>query len=327
MASSLLIPTLTVEAMYALRKASYEVPDRVTKMLARLVIAVPVAPPRGSAAPSAGGWNTVGGRRSNGGYRGGRDGGNRRWGGGGYDSGWRASSDASDPAMQRKVRITDNATRDKATSILNKISKASYDGMKVQLAAILEEFPDDVPLITNIAETMFSLASRSSVLAPIYARLIQELDNQLLMNITIKTYQAYLETFKVPFKHIDPNTEYDAFCAQNKQKSERRGFATFIVELHRVRVLQTGDVQKVSDGLVEMLQADARASASNQEQVQEYVECLFGIAGSLPPTSPVKKRILGHCKDILTIPKPDLPGLSMRSRFRLQDIVEGRGAK
>lgn len=229
--------------------------------------------------------------------------------------------------MQRKVRITDNATRDKATSILNKISGASYDRLKLELAAILEEFPDDVPLISNIAETMFSLGSRSAVLAPIYGRLINELDNQLLMNITIKTYQAYLETFKVPFRNIDPNTEYDAFCAQNKQKSERRGFATFIVELHRLRILKADDVQKVADGLLEMLRADARASNTNQDQVQEYVECMFAMAGNLPPTSGVKKSILAACKDILALPRPDLPGLSMRSRFRLQDIVEGRGAK
>lgn len=332
---------LTVDAMYALRKASYDIPDRVVRMLARVMVTTPPPPiprPAQGAGGAGSGWSTVGGGggggyhgRQRGGHGGGHGhghgrGGGKHWGswsGDRRNDGWRDSAHPSAP-VPRRVRVTDNATRDQAKGILNKISNQTYDKLKDDLAAILEEFPDDVPLVSCVAETMFHLGSMSPIFAPLYARMVADLDNQLLMNITIKTYQQYLEKFKTPFKQVNPEEDYDGFCKQNVVKAQRRGFARFIVELYKIRTLKEEDVLRVTDGLLEMLRADA-AMVGTQDQVQEYVECLFSICCSLTANTPVKKAVLSECRVILALPKPSLPGLSMRSRFRMQDIVEGKG--
>jgi hypothetical protein len=60
-----------------------------------------------------------------------------------------------------------------------------------------------------------------------------------------------------------------------------------------------------------------------EENVTQYVDFLFESSKVLPPTSIVLKQLIQRAiQEILDIPRPDLPSLSMRSRFRLEDVLK-----
>lgn len=343
--STLTTRLLTVEGIYALRRSTYEVPDRLVRMLDRLVTSAPVrAAPAHAASGGAGGWTTVGSGSSSGrgrggggfhGFRGGRGGGR----GGGYQG--RGNWDpAPEPMVRKRVKLSDNATLDKAMGILNKISAGNYDKLKGDLAGILEEFPDDVILMSGMSQRLFEMASLSPLLTPIYARLVLDLDNQLVMTTLTSKYAQFMNSFEKPIESININNkhediedaveraaavqkDYDLWCAQNKVKRERRGFAQWIGELYKIKVLNAEDVAKVVQGLGRMMRADAD-KAHMADNNHEYAECLHSLAKALKGT-PAAASIVIECRQAAAVPKADTPGLSMRTRFKLQDITEGRG--
>jgi hypothetical protein len=60
-----------------------------------------------------------------------------------------------------------------------------------------------------------------------------------------------------------------------------------------------------------------------EENVTQYVDFLFESSKVLPKTSSVLKQLIQKAvENILGVPRPELPSLSMRSRFRLEDVLK-----
>jgi hypothetical protein len=110
-----------------------------------------------------------------------------------------------------------------------------------------------------------------------------------------------------------------------KQKDKRRGYAKFLTQLF-VRSLITEDVMASSlkDVVTEMSTA-ARQPKSDQteENTTQYVDFLFESAKVLPPSAKIlKETIKSALSELLAVPRPELPSLCMRSRFRMEDTLK-----
>lgn len=293
---------LTPEIVFSLRKPSYDVPDRLKQMLLRLNVTAIVKKPHGHGKPR-GDWNN-----------------------------WRATA-------LPKIPVKESTPIEAVMVILNKLSQANFEIQKKELAALLEKNPDDVLLSHKMAEAIYLQAIMGAIYANLFAKLVKELDNQLLLNLIGQKYREFSESFSKPIPNIDLNNQhleiedatmreaakqadYDAFCALNKEKKKRRGFAHWIAELSMAGILTQRDVRLVVANLFKMLNDDIHNS-SLQEQVHEYVECIYTVCKTVKGTK-LQQEILENCKSIYAIPRTETPGLTMRTRFKIQDILEGK---
>jgi hypothetical protein len=110
-----------------------------------------------------------------------------------------------------------------------------------------------------------------------------------------------------------------------KQKDKRRGYAKFLTQLF-VRNLVPEDVivTSIKDVIIEM---DTTAKQVKNEQTEEnttqYVDFLFESSKVLPASATeLKKTIKIALVEFLAIPRPEVPNLCMRSRFRLEDTLK-----
>jgi hypothetical protein len=110
-----------------------------------------------------------------------------------------------------------------------------------------------------------------------------------------------------------------------KQKQTRRGYAKFLTQLFVRNLINedimTGSLKDVIQELI--LIAKQPKSEQTEENVTQYVDFLFESSKVLPATSTVLKQLIQKAiQEILEIPRPELSSLSMRSRFRLEDVLK-----
>jgi hypothetical protein len=73
-----------------------------------------------------------------------------------------------------------------------------------------------------------------------------------------------------------------------------------------------GFVKTVLDDLAETVRTPK--TPATEEHVDALVRFLFAVAAKVPIQAPLK--------DILAIPRPEVPSLGMKSRFRLEDTAK-----
>jgi len=214
-------------------------------------------------------------------------------------------------------------------SILNKISASSMQKLSVEGLDILRKRDQEFRLrVTSlifdkaITEHMFAgvLADFAVILNKEFPEISEDFTMQAKMftklydiNVTL-TYPQLME----------PDYE-DKVVRWMKQKDKRRGYAKFLTQLF-VRDLISEDVitGSIQDVILEM-SATARQPKSEQteENTTQYVDFLFESSKVLPSTAKgLKLAISTALVDLLKVPRPELPSLCMRSRFRMEDTLK-----
>ena len=118
---------------------------------------------------------------------------------------------------------------------------------------------------------------------------------------------------------VPPSTEPgydDAIIAWTKQKETKRGFAVYVSELYSRGLVSeetmTGFLKTVFDDLRDSLRA--AKTPANEEHVDALVRFLFAVA--------TKVAVKSSIQQLLAIPKAEVPSLSMKSRFKLEDAAK-----
>jgi len=142
---------------------------------------------------------------------------------------------------------------------LNKISNKNYD---VQRDAIIEYInaitrqgdessdedektynPND---INSISTAIFEIASTNKFYSELYATLYKELIGKFAVfrdnvDLIIENYKN--DIHKIKF--VDPNTEYDKFCDNNKLNDKRKALSMFIINLMKKGVLEKSTISEI----------------------------------------------------------------------------------
>jgi hypothetical protein len=244
------------------------------------------------------------------------------------------------PAPLKATKVVDKTEYTALVGIINKMAPSNKDTVKEKIvAAMVKCGPHDAALIDTLSKAIFTTACRSPVLAPLLAALVADLKNNLLREHMRMSYLTFIDEFKKPFVAINLNNEhleiedaekrkaavsadYDEFCKQNKEKTRRRGFALWIVELALVGILQAPDVYRVVRQLVFLLEADI-TKKDHEEQVGEYIKCIAAIFKRVGDKAPqLKAKVKEVLTGILDQPPEKNPGLVSRTRFALMDCVD-----
>ena len=122
------------------------------------------------------------------------------------------------------------------------------------------------------------------------------------------------ETVVVP-SCTDPGFD-EAIIAWTKQKETKRGFAVYVSELYSRGLVPEETMMGFLKTVLDELGASMRAAktAPNEEHVDALVRFLFAVATKVPIRIPLQA--------LLAIPRAELPSLTMKSRFKLEDAAK-----
>jgi hypothetical protein len=233
------------------------------------------------------------------------------------ESNWRESALVD---VVRKVREKDDADYDEVSAMLNKLSKQTYAKLIAEILAKLEKRDDLFRLrVTTllfdrgIRQTFFAtlMADAFRDIAAAHPDALQDLETQAGM------FDALYDTGNVTIVPSSDDAGFDAaILAWTKQKELKRGFAVYVGELYTRGLIpedrMAGFVKTVLDDLAETIRTPK--TPATEEHVDALVRFLFAVAAKVPIQAPLK--------DILAIPRPEVPSLTMKSRFKLEDTAK-----
>ena len=216
-------------------------------------------------------------------------------------------------------------------SLINKINDTNRDAKTSEICDkiddLVSESSDDLAENMNkIFNTIYDIIMSNAAMPETYALLLSTIYTKYT-DYVHEALVSRIEAYKASFKDIvevDPNQDYDAFCAFTTQNIARKKasavFAT-VSKLNTIPVLDATNIQSI----MRIMIADVSSSISSKEkqkEVEEATESLityFTILGEL--AAPIKAEYMPLFKEITQYKTGEKPGLNARTKFKYMDIV------
>lgn len=230
---------------------------------------------------------------------------------------WRESALAE---VVRKVREKDDPDYDEINASINKMAKSSYAKLITDIIDRLKKRDEMFRL--RVTTLLFDRGIRqnfyASILADAYGEIAKHLPDALQdLQTQIAMFDTLYDTANVTLVPSSTDTGYDdAVIAWTKQKETKRGYAVFVAELYARSLIpeetMVGFLKTVMNDLKESIHMPKNPAL--EEHVDALVRFLFAVATKLP--------IANELKTILAIPRTEVPSLTMKNRFKLEDTVK-----
>jgi hypothetical protein len=214
-------------------------------------------------------------------------------------------------------------------AILNKLAPANMEKLSTETIAILGKRDEQFRLRVStlmfnkaITEPLFSsvIADFAKILVEKAPEIVEDLHTQILL--FPKLYDT-AETIVYP-TNGDPDFD-NKVIKWFGQKEKRRGYSKFMTQLF-VRSLVSQEVihnsiKHVVDDMNDT--ASQKHSSMTEENTTHLVDFLFECGKALPVSSVELRKLLHTSATVcLQRPRPELPSLCMRSRFKLEDLAK-----
>jgi hypothetical protein len=156
---------------------------------------------------------------------------------------------------------------------LNKLSDKNYETNKPILLELIRK--EDPSQLETIANNIFDIASTNKFFSEIYSKLYKELLKEFdIFDNILQNFVANFCDTMCNIVYVDPNKNYDDFCAYNKKNDARKATSTFITNLVKKDVLP---VQILADIIIKIqnIMNEYMESADRTNEVEEITENLF----------------------------------------------------
>ena len=224
--------------------------------------------------------------------------------------------------MVRKVREKDDKDYEFVHNGINRITKELYNDITTQLLEKIQIREDSFRL--RITTLLFDTSVRQPFFAPLLANLYQDiirenpeasedLMTQLHMFDTLYDINKNLNVSIPPI--TDPGYG-EAIRVWNKEKEIKRGFAVYLTELYARELIKEELMMEMVNKILTDLNESIRFQKS--EDVQNHVDALVRFIFAVASKLTLKASI----EEILKIPRPEVPCLNMKSRFKLEDSAK-----
>ncbi len=223
-------------------------------------------------------------------------------------------------AAVRRVKEKDDPDYSEIVSNINKLNKSNYTKL---MTDFLERIGKrDALFRLRVTTLLFDVGIKSAFYAPLMADAYKDIANahpDALNDLTTQT-SMFTKLYDVENVVTVPSSSdagYDeAILAWTKQKELKRGFATYVAELYSRGLVpeetMAGFLKTVMDDLQESIRS--AKTPANEEHVDALVRFLFAVAQKVAIKAPLQA--------LLTIPRAEVPSLSMKSRFKLEDAAK-----
>ena len=242
------------------------------------------------------------------------------------DENWRKKIIAE---FLRKVKEHDDPEYAEAFAILNKLSPANFDKLTGELITLLEKRDESFRI--RIVTLLFNKSIQEHMFCGIMADCLKkvsetfgEVKDDILVQIDLfpKLYNM-TETIVFPSSAL-PDFE-NKVVDWMKQKEKRRGYSKFMTNLFMRGLVPEELMFSSLSSVIEDLNLTARQPKTPQtdENTTQFVDFLFESAKILPTSAKTLRELLRiSINEFIQIPRPELPSLCMRSRFKSEDTLK-----
>ena len=221
---------------------------------------------------------------------------------------------------------------------LNKISNKNYDTQKEtilkHISDIIEkddssvsstddENPEDD--MNKIANAVFDIASTNKFYSELYATLYKDLIQnyplfQKIIPNFIDKYKCSLNAIEV----IDPNTDYDKYCENNKLNDKRKAMSAFIINLMKKGILEKDFVIELIGHLQQMITTyvDVGENVGIVDEITENIFIFVTMSASDISMIDGWSTILDHIVMCSKLKSKEHPGISSRCVFKYMDVLD-----
>lgn len=210
---------------------------------------------------------------------------------------------------------------DRIRDKMNKFSAITYEATKTWLSQLLDS--GETEFLTDFITLVFEKAASEQTFCALYARLITEL-REGFPHLDVEVRRIFGEFMDIFVEAaVEPtadSVEYKAFIALRERRRYRRGYAAFVGEVAKLKVLSVEDVTRTCGVILDGL-SQAKIIADKNMLCEEYADCLTALVKScgtlLKPTSgPLVERVK------VTMDRTGSPSLTNKARFALMDVAE-----
>lgn len=216
---------------------------------------------------------------------------------------------------------TEERMMDRIRDKMNKFSAITYEATKTWLSQLLDS--GETEFLTDFITLVFEKAASEQTFCALYARLITELREGFphLDSEVRRIFGEFMDIFvEAAVEPTADSVEYKAFLSLRERRRYRRGYAAFVGEVAKLKVLSVDDVTRTCGVILDGLMS-AKVVADKNMLCEEYADCLTALVKScgtlLKPTSaPLVERVKA------AMDRTGSPSLTNKARFALMDVSE-----
>jgi len=210
---------------------------------------------------------------------------------------------------------------------LNKFSQNNYDSVKSFLEQIMAS--SDTDFLNEFIDLLFIKAASENLYCCLYAKLLSELTEKFphLKNEINTIYTNFIGIFQEARDIPDQSSEdYKKFLDAQEKKKFRKGYSHFIAEIYNKGLLPIDAMEITISSIISSLN-NFENDETNTLLVEEYLVSLLKIVTTLDdikiaPYPPYIVNMLYMLKNILDKPQTHTLGYTLKSRFKIMDILE-----
>jgi hypothetical protein len=229
----------------------------------------------------------------------------------------------------RRVKERDDPEYDEVFGSLNKIAPRTLDKMSEKVIVNIKKRDEIFRL--RVTTLLFDMAISQSGYAVLMADCAKKLVTEVpdiredLLAQTEMFPKLYNMTETLTYPSSEEVGYADKVVEWMKLKDKRRGYAKFVTQLFVRELVEEKTVGEcmthVSSDLTGM--AKQPKTEQSEENTTQYVDFLFETAKILPDTAKDLRVLMKtFIESVLAIPRPELPSLNMRSRFKIEDALK-----
>jgi hypothetical protein len=229
--------------------------------------------------------------------------------------------------------------------ILNKLTDKNYNKLKEEIfekifsinnntsgEVVMEEKDEKEEGYKLVAHTLFEIASTNKFFSKIYAQLYAELMSKfsIYYDIVIDFSKKFMDQVN-KIKYVNPDIDYDGYCAYVKEQDSRRattGFMVYLVYFIKNKEssnLLWNEIENIMSVITHKIEIQVLETDKTNE-IEEMVEILFllvtGGGKEKVLEYEINKELIERWKIISQKKVKEFPSWSSRSLFKMSDLVK-----
>jgi hypothetical protein len=225
--------------------------------------------------------------------------------------------------IKKTTIVKKEADISKAIKLLNKLSQANYDKLKIELFEMIELITA-IEDIHKITQTIFIIASSNMFYSVLFSTLYTELisKNREFYNMAQEHFDTYMSDLN-KIEYVSPTVNYDDYCLYTKKMDKMKALLTFFINLMKTNNFNIDNIVDLCVTLLKRVHS-AIYSIEKREQNEEFINCIYIIIKECSDFLCFHyhlETIHNTVKEIEEITRTKLEN-SSKIKFKCQDILE-----
>jgi hypothetical protein len=228
----------------------------------------------------------------------------------------------------RMVREKGDPNYEEVNSCLNKIADKTLFKLTDKIIEILAK--NDEMFRLRVITLLFDFATKNDISSTLMSRCARRICDAIPE--TIEDINTQIDMFPEMYdmnKTVTIDSKEDDFsdarCEYVRLRNQRKEYASFMIKLVHVRLINIAVadewISKVLNDISEV--AKMPKSAQTEENMSQLSEFLFQVSTNLnEEMTDLKVLIRTSIETVLKIPRAELPSMTMRTKFKLEDTLK-----